>query len=86
MKIVLQWNLRIDRANEYIFRVSRGTSFENLSTQHQPCLPPFGFDVCTDLPKKTLDMSLTHTHTSLLMKILKSCNIWRPERLKLQYT
>ena len=45
---VLQRNLRTDKARECIFRVSEGTNFENFSA----------FDLCTGLPKKTLDMSL----------------------------
>ena len=56
---VLQGNLRKDRAREYIFKASGGTHFENFSTPRQSWWHLQGFHVCTSLPKKTLDTSLT---------------------------
>ena len=38
-----------------VFLVSGGTNFENSSTWRQPWCHLRGFDVCTGLPKKTLD-------------------------------
>ena len=35
-KNILQRNLRADRARETIFRVSGGTSFENIPAWYQP--------------------------------------------------
>ena len=40
------------------FRVSGGTNFEKFSARCQPQWRLRGFDVCTGLPKKTLDTSL----------------------------
>ena len=55
---VLQRNLRNDRAGECIFRASGGTNFENFSAQCQPWWWLCGFNICTGLPQKTLDISL----------------------------
>ena len=59
LKNVLQRNLRTDRAGEGIFRASGGTNFENFPAQQQPWWRFCGFSVCTSLPKKTLDTSLS---------------------------
>ena len=58
MENVLQRNLRSDRARECIFRASGGTNFENFTAQCQPWCHLPGFNVCTALPKKTLDTSM----------------------------
>ena len=42
----------------YIFKVSGGGNFENYSAWRQPSWDLRGFDVCTGLPKKSLDTSL----------------------------
>ena len=61
---VLQRNLRTDRGREWIFRVSGGTNFEHFSARCQPWLHLHGFNVCTILPKKTLEMSLPTLQTT----------------------
>ena len=56
---VLQKNRRTDLAEECIFRASGGTNFENFCDLRQPWCRPLELDVCTGLPKKTLDTSLS---------------------------
>ena len=50
---VLQQILRTDRAKQFIFRVSGGKNFENVSTQCQPWWHLCGFVVSAGLPKKS---------------------------------
>ena len=52
---------------ECILRASGGKKFENLTPQHQTWCHLCGFDVCTGLPKKTLNTS--HCHDTLLIKL-----------------
>ena len=52
---VLQRNLKTQAGSPFL---SGGTNFINFSTKHQPWWCLCVFDVCTGLPKKTLDMSL----------------------------
>ena len=58
LESVLQRNLRTDRAWEWIFKVFGCTDFGNICPRHQQWWHIHGFDACTHLPKKTLDMSL----------------------------
>ena len=60
---VLQSSLRTESTGECIFRVSGEQNFENFSTQWQPWWHLRGFDVCTSLPKKSLDTSLIYLCT-----------------------
>ena len=63
---ILQTNLRTDRAGEFIFKASGGTNIESFFVHFQPCLCLCGFDVCTGLPRKTLDTSLLQLPFKLL--------------------
>ena len=56
-------------ARECIFRVSGGTYFENFSALRQPWWRLRGFDMCTSLPKKTLDTSLLIDHGALKLGV-----------------
>ena len=59
---VLQRNLTRVNARECIFRVSKGTNFENFSTWCQPWWHLHWLDVCTSLPKKTMICHCTWNH------------------------
>ena len=54
---VLKRNLTTGIARRCIFREFGSTDFENLCTGCQPWWHLCGFDGCTGLPKKTLDVT-----------------------------
>ena len=65
-------NKKTDIAKKWIFRVSGVTNFENLFARCQPLWCLSGLNVSTDLPKKTLDTSLSMSKRFTVQALLWS--------------